>query len=79
MVLYQFKLIVASIKGEGLLASKHVEKPYYFNSVHETKLFLIQRKEELEKEEKKIWFYRVWEFGKEDYYDLGDDYFEILK
>ena len=79
MVLYQFKLIIASIKGNGLLAEKHVEKPYYFNSTEEAKRFLLQRKKALEQERKAIWFYRIWEFGKEDYKDLADDYFKIMK
>ena len=42
MILYQFKLIIASELGKGLSAIKSVENPYYFNSKEEAKLFLLQ-------------------------------------
>lgn len=74
---YKYKLIVASIRGEGFLALQDVKKLYYFNSQQEAKDFLLQRKGALECTGRRIWFYRVWEFEKEDYQDLENDFFKL--
>ena len=68
-----FKLIVGSISVDDSWGSKSIDKPVYFDTLEEAKTYLSKRKTEIEKVGMKIWFYKVWEFGKQDYKDMGDN------
>ena len=77
--LYKFKLIIGSISLNEDLFSRNIDNPVYSDSLEELSEILTKRKQEIEKKDRKIWFYKVWEFGKADYMDMGDDPLDFYK
>ena len=69
----KYKLIVGVCEGEGLLQHKELFEPLYFDTLIEVKEAYSQVKIQIKNSPKKIWFARVWEFGKEDYKDMGEE------
>ena len=61
----RYKVIIG-IKED--IFSKTIDKPVYFNDLEKAKEYIQKRKEELKD---KLWFYKIWEFGKEDYKDMS--------
>ncbi len=58
--------VVIGIK-EGMF-SKSVDEPVYFDDLEKAKEYIRKKRKELQEN---LWFYKVWEFGKEDYIDMG--------
>ncbi len=66
--MHKFKLIIG-IKTD-VWGEKGLEKPQFFSTIEELKEYYYKREKEIISSGKKIWFAKVWEFGKEDYHDM---------
>ncbi len=73
----KYKLIVGVCAGEGLLQHKEVFAPLYFHTLEEVRIEYGKITIQVQESGKKVWFAKVWEFGKEDYHDMGDDVLNI--
>ncbi len=68
----KYKLVIGT-ELPGCFGKKGVDKPRLFNTLEDLKKYYQKRKKEIEKDNWKIWFVKVWEFGKEDYIDMDID------
>ncbi|PIN74084.1 hypothetical protein COV20_00525 [Candidatus Woesearchaeota archaeon CG10_big_fil_rev_8_21_14_0_10_45_16] len=75
----RYKIIIASIDPFDTFSGKSVERPEYFTTLEEVKEYYLKQQRKIEGSRRKIWFYKVWEFGKEDYQDMGDDPLDFYK
>ena len=66
----KYKLVVGIRKRDSAFSETEVLSPLYFVSLDELRHAYLQIKTRIEEEGKRVWFARVWEFGKEDYHDM---------
>ncbi|MBI2572450.1 hypothetical protein HYV86_01210 [Candidatus Woesearchaeota archaeon] len=72
----KYKLIVGVCEGEGAFQQREMFEPLYFDTLEQVRKEYAKILRDVKSSNKKIWFAKVWEFGKEDYKDMGDDVLE---
>ena len=66
----KYKLIIASTDNNESVFSRNVDSPVFVDSLEKAKKHLETRKKDIAKEGRKLWFYKVWEHGHEEYEDM---------